>query len=169
MEEGATEGSPDSPHEEVEEKQQVKGEEVEEKQQVRGEEVEEEEDSKISDQRDRRAEEAVDQKKNETRRVSVEKLETKEEVLKSPLSKEGKDKEPSKKPAFSSFFGQQIFAQLSVLQPGSSLSSHISCFVLPTAPRKAAVKMEKPDKHEGEKKMNAERKTSAEEDEEVKW
>lgn len=29
--------------------------------------------------------------------------------------------------------------------------------------------MEEPDKHEGEKKMNAERKTSAEEDKEVKW
>lgn len=157
MEEGATEGSPDSPHEEVEEKPQVRGEEVEE------------EDSKISDQRDRRAEEAVDQKKDEARRVSVEEGETREEVLKSPPSKERKDKEPSKKAPLSSFFGQQIFAQLGVLQPGSSLSSHISCFVLPTAPRKAAVKMEKPDKHEGEKKMNAERKTSAEEDKEVEW
>lgn len=156
MEEGATEGSPDSPHEEVEEEQQVRGEEVEEE-------------GKISDQRDGRAEEAVDQKKDEKRGVSVKEGETREEVLKSQLSKERKDKEPSKKPPLSSFFGRQIFAQLSVLQPGSSLSSHICCFILPTAPRKAAVKMEKPDQHEGEKKMNAERKTSAEEDEEAKW
>lgn len=93
MEEGATEGSPDSPHEEVEEKQQVRG----------------EEDSKISDQRDRRAEEAVDQKKDEKKCVSVKEGETREEVLKSQLSKERKDKEPSKKPPLSSFFGQQIF------------------------------------------------------------
>lgn len=91
------EGSPDSPHEEVEEKQQVRGEEVEE-------------DSKSSDQKDRRPEEAVDQKKDEKRCVSVKEGETREEVLKSQLSKERKDKDPSNKPPLSSFFGQQIFA-----------------------------------------------------------
>lgn len=125
MEEGAEEERvtpADRPDEEVEEKQKAGGEG-------------EEEGSKISDQRDRRAEgevkknEANEKKDDEKRRASgTEEDNTKEEVPKSQLSKEQKDKEPSKKAPISSFFGEEAFAQLgaatlTVLQCGSTTSS----------------------------------------------
>lgn len=42
------------------------------------------------------------------------------------------------------------------------------CFFSPKAPRRAAVKTEKPDKSEGEKTPSAERKTSADEGKDTK-
>lgn len=146
-------------------------EEVEEK--PKGEEGEEEE-GKISHQKDRTAEEEV--KKNEanekkdgekTRASGKGERDTQEEVLKSQQSREQKDKEPSPKAAISCFFGEEVSAWLQE----ALLCLHICCFLFffSKAPRKAAVKMEKPDKHEEEKKMSAERKSSTEEDKEAKW
>lgn len=46
---------------------------------------------------------------------------------------------------------------------------HFTLFFFLIAPRKAAVKTEKPDKKEGEKKTSAERKTLAQEGKDLKW
>uniref|UniRef100_A0A674P4U1 Ligase I, DNA, ATP-dependent n=1 Tax=Takifugu rubripes TaxID=31033 RepID=A0A674P4U1_TAKRU len=96
--------------------------------------------SKISDETDLEAEAA---KKNErTRKKHDEKrpASAKERDTKEEVLKGGMDKEPSKKAPVSSFF----------------------------APRKAAVKMEKAETHEGEKKTSAELKPSADEDKDAK-
>lgn len=81
----------------------------EEKQKVGGEE-EEEGGSKISDQRDRRAEGEVKKNEANEKRRAPAKEDTKGEALKSQRPKEQKDKEPLKKAPISSFFGEETFA-----------------------------------------------------------
>uniref|UniRef100_UPI0037E82E0E DNA ligase 1 isoform X2 n=1 Tax=Semicossyphus pulcher TaxID=241346 RepID=UPI0037E82E0E len=159
MEEGAKEErvekkvtEANSPDEEVEKKK--KGEEEKAKEEERAE-------RQSSDEEEKKAEGAV--KKNEAKektddetgsvvaKKAVVEKDTQEEeeeeespksqtVKKQKEAKEQKDKEPPKKAPISSFF----------------------------APRKSAVKTEKPEKNEGEKKTSAERKTSAEESKETK-
>ncbi|XP_044076655.1 DNA ligase 1 isoform X2 [Siniperca chuatsi] len=156
MEEGAKEERVEKavtqanrPDEEVENKKKEEGEKAKEEERV---------ERKNSDEKEKKAEGAV--KKNEAKEKTDDEkgpAVAKKEVVEkdtqegeeSPKSqtakkqkeaKEQKDKEPPKKAPISSFF----------------------------APRKAAVKTEKPEKHEGEKKMSAERKTSAEESEDTK-
>lgn len=91
------------------------------------EEEEEGEEGEISHQRERRAEQQVN-KDDEKRPASVKEEDTKEEVLRSQLSTEQKDNEPSKTAPVSSFFGEERFAELSGLQRGSRSSS--SCLLL---------------------------------------
>lgn len=52
--------------------------------------------------------------------------------------------------------------------PCSTLTFRFICSLFSIAPRKAAVKTEKPEKNEGDKKTSAERKTSAEETKDTK-
>lgn len=118
--------------------------------------------SKISDETHLKAEAApkkneMTQKKQDERRPG----DTKEEVLKGEMAKE-----PSKKAPVSSFFGEAPFAGLCTvpLAVEAAVHVHMCCFVISTAPRKAAVKMQKPETHEGEKKTSAALKTSADED-----
>uniref|UniRef100_A0AAQ6INM9 DNA ligase n=1 Tax=Anabas testudineus TaxID=64144 RepID=A0AAQ6INM9_ANATE len=119
-----------------------------------GEKAKEEElvDKKGSDEKEKKAEGA--EKKNEAKgktddekgpaaakKEEVEKdTREGEESPKSQTAKKQKDKEPTKKAPISSFF----------------------------APRKAAVKTEKPEKNEGEKNTSAERRSSAEESKDTK-
>lgn len=156
MEEGAKEEGVEKavteanrPDEEVENEKKEQGERAKEEERV---------ERKGSDEREKKAEGAG--KKNEAKEKTDDEREpasAKKEVVEkdtregeeSPKSqmakkqkeaKEQKDKEPPKKSPISSFF----------------------------APRKAAVKTEKPENNEGEKKTSAERKTSAEESKDTK-
>ncbi|XP_041804951.1 DNA ligase 1 [Chelmon rostratus] len=158
MEEGAKEErvekpvtEDNGPDEEVENKKKEEGEKV-------GEEEEEQVESCSSDEKGKKAEEAVkeneaNEKTDDEKGPSVAKKEVVEKDVQegeeSPKSqmakeqkeeKEQKDKEPPKKAPISSFF----------------------------APRKAAVKTEKPDVNEGAKAASAERKASAEESKDTK-
>ncbi|XP_040912081.1 DNA ligase 1 [Toxotes jaculatrix] len=156
MEEGAKEETVEkavteanSPDEEVENEKKEEGEKAKEEERV---------ERMSSDEKEKKAEGA--EKKNEAREKTDDEkgpAVAKKEVVEkdtqegeeSPKSqtakkqkeaKEQKDKEPAKKAPISSFF----------------------------APRKAAVKTEKPEKNEGEKKTSAERKSSAEESKDTK-
>lgn len=156
MEEGAKEEGVEKavteanrPDEEVENEKKEQGERAKEEERV---------ERKGSDEKEKKAEGAG--KKNEAKEKTDDEREpasAKKEVVEkdtregeeSPKSqmakkqkeaKEQKDKEPPKKSPISSFF----------------------------APRKAAVKTEKPENNEGEKKTSAERKTSAEESKDTK-
>ncbi|GLD50740.1 DNA ligase 1 isoform X1 [Lates japonicus] len=156
MEEGAKEEEVEkavteanSPDEEEENEKKEEGEEAKE---------EEREERKSSDEREKKAEGA--EKKNEAKekmddekgpvvaKKEVVEKDTREgeespksqTVKKQKEAKEQKDKEPAKKAPISSFF----------------------------APRKAAVKTEKPEKNDEEKKTSTERKSSAEESKDTK-
>lgn len=150
MEEGAKEERTEkavtetnSPDEELEKEKKEDGKEAKEEEQV---------DRESSDEKEKKAEGA--EKKNEAKeetddekgpavaKKKVVEKDTQEggESPKSQTLKRQKDKEPAKKAPISSFF----------------------------APRKAAVKTEKPEKNEGEKTTDAEKKSSAEKSKDTK-
>ncbi|PWA30036.1 hypothetical protein CCH79_00009728 [Gambusia affinis] len=150
MEEGAKEEKVEKPVAEANSPDEEVGNEKTEEEKAKKEEEQVEE--KISDEKEKKAEGA--EKKNEAKEktddekgpsVAKDKVVEKDtkdtgspksqmEEKKQKEAKEQKDKEPAKKTPISSFF----------------------------APRKAAVKTEKPEKNEGEKKTSAERKSSEE-------
>ncbi|XP_014863946.1 PREDICTED: DNA ligase 1 [Poecilia mexicana] len=156
MEEGAKEEKVEKPVAEANSPDEEVGNEKTEGEKAKKEEEQVEE--KISDEKEKKAEGA--EKKNEAKEktddekgpsVAKDKVfekDTKDtgspksqmEEKKQKEAKEQKDKEPAKKTPISSFF----------------------------APRKAAVKTEKPEKNEGEKKTSAERKSSDEEQRDAK-
>lgn len=132
------------------------------------EEEEEEEESKISDEAGLKTEAAATKnettpEKHDEKRPAAEQRDTKEEVWKGGMAKE-----PSKKAPVSSFFGEATSAWPSTVPVGVEARGHMCCFIISTAPRKAAVKMERAEMHEGEKKRSAELKTSADEDKDAK-
>ncbi|XP_043990597.1 DNA ligase 1 [Gambusia affinis] len=156
MEEGAKEEKVEKPVAEANSPDEEVGNEKTEEEKAKKEEEQVEE--KISDEKEKKAEGA--EKKNEAKEktddekgpsVAKDKVVEKDtkdtgspksqmEEKKQKEAKEQKDKEPAKKTPISSFF----------------------------APRKAAVKTEKPEKNEGEKKTSAERKSSEEEQKDAK-
>ncbi|XP_032422255.1 DNA ligase 1 [Xiphophorus hellerii] len=156
MEEGAKEEKVEKPVAEANSPDEEVGNEKTEGEKAKKEEEQVEE--KISDEKEKKAEGA--EKKNEAKKktddekgpsVAKDKVVEKDtkdtgspksqmEEKKQKEAKEQKDKEPAKKTPISSFF----------------------------APRKAAVKTEKPEKNEGEKKTSAERKSSEEEQKDAK-